>query len=203
MTTLERISAIVYFSLVYIVLPIVTLLAAWIFFISANLLILIAAALAFVVWLLEAPQKVKYDSSTLNSIRIEEAPIGITRLLSETTNRGVLIHQAIIRVLAEKSHISQTELYDELQLQTSSNLLPSKEMVRKYIENLEQEDIIKNVGLEVAERKKKAYVLTKKGNWCNSAIRKYYPTYRVSFILRNLIKSRLRKKLPLFDSIPA
>lgn len=155
MTTLERISAIVYFSLVYIVLPIVTLLAAWIFFISANLLILIAAALAFVVWLLEAPQKVKYDSSTLNSIRIEEAPIGITRLLSETTNRGVLIHQAIIRVLAEKSHISQTELYDELQLQTSSNLLPSKEMVRKYIENLEQEDIIKNVGLEVAERKRK------------------------------------------------
>jgi DNA-binding HxlR family transcriptional regulator len=198
----QWLKAVIYFSFVYVVFP---------FFIALMLLLsltttdkavpLVASVLTLGLWFLVALQRVKYDSSTLRSIRLKEAPIRITRMLSETTNMGLLINQAIVLVLEEKSHISQTDVYEELNAEISNELLPSKEMVRQYIEKLEKEGIIRNVASEIAESKKKAYVLTNKGKWCCLAIRKYYPKYRASFILRNFIRSWFHKNLPLFESI--
>jgi len=144
-------------------------------------------------------RKVDYGSKILNTIRIEEAPINITRLLSETTNRGVLINQLIIKTLAEKRGISQTDLYRELPIPAET--CPTKERVRQYAVKLENEKIIRNIASEAAEGKKRVYVLTKRGEWCLLAIRKYYPTYYGSFLVRDVLRTRLRKKLPSFDSI--
>lgn len=142
-------------------------------------------------------RKVQYDSKILNTIRINEAPIHITRLLSETTNRGVLINQWIIKTLAEKRGISQTDLYHELPI--SAELCPTKEMVRQYVKKLEKEGIVEDIAPRLGEGKKKVYVLTKRGKWCMQAIKKYYPTYYVSFLVRDILKTRLKKKLPPFN----
>lgn len=198
----QWLKAIIYFSFVYVVFPFFISLELLFYLMTAERTVpLVAAVLTLALWFLVAVQRVKYDSSTLNSIKLEEAPIKITRLLSETTNHGALLNQAIVRVLEKKSHISQKDLYEELKTEISAELLPSKEMVRQYIEKLENEGIIKNVASEVAEAKKKAYVLTNRGKWCCLAIKKYYPKYRASFILRNFIRSRFHKNLPQFESV--
>lgn len=144
-------------------------------------------------------RKVDYGSTSLNTIRIEEAPLKITQLLSETTNKGVLINQLIIKTVASRRMISQTDLYGELPI--PNNMCPTKEMVRQYILGLEKEMIIRDVASEIGEGKKRAYVLTKHGEWCVSAIEKYYPEYYVSFLVKNVLKTRLRYKLPSYDSV--
>jgi hypothetical protein len=142
---------------------------------------------------------VEYSSKILNTIKIEEAQPHLTQLLSETTNRGVLINQLIIKTIYENHGISQTDLYRELPI--PEELRPTKERVRQYAVVLEAEKLIKDMAPEVGEGKKRVYVLTKRGEWCVSAINQYYPTYFISYLVRGILRTRLRNKLPAFDSI--
>jgi hypothetical protein len=66
---------------------------------------------------------------------------------------------------------------------------------------LEKENIIHDVAPDISQGKKRAYVLTKHGEWCMSAIKKYYPKYYVSFLVKNVLKTRLRHKLSAYDSV--
>lgn len=144
-------------------------------------------------------RRARYDSEALQSIKLEEAPPHIRQLLSETTNRGILINQLIILALAEKQGISQTDLYKQLPI--PSEVCPTKERVRQYAIILEGQRIIADKAQEYGEAKKKVYVLTRRGQWCLEAIKRYYPRYYFSFLTRNILKTRFRKNLPLYDSI--
>lgn len=183
----------------YVLLPIVSIYALLLALATLNAVLAVLGSVCVFLSMYIGLRKVEYGSQILSAIKIEEAPLRITRLLSETTNRGVLINQFIIRTLAEKSGISQTDLYHTLPI--SLEMCPTKEMVRQYVKKLEKEGIIKNMAPQVGEAKKKVYVLTKKGKWCVQAIRKYYPTYYVSFLIRDILRTRFQKKLPLFNSV--
>ena len=198
-TLAKRLVAASELILFYVILPIFSVYALFQAIITTNVILAVFGYVYIVLSIYVALRKVQYDSKILNTIRIDEAPIHITRLLSETTTRGVLINQLIIKTLAEKSRISQTDLYNELPI--SAEMCPTKEMVRRYINRLEKEKIIRNIAQEIGEAKKKVYILTKKGEWCVQAIKKYYPTYYVSFLIRDILRTRFRKKLPHFDSI--
>ena len=118
----------------------------------------------------------------LESIYIEEAPPFINKLLSETTNRGVLINQLIIKTIANKPMISQTKLYEEIKQIIGPRNCPVKEMIRRYLKKLEKAKIIKDISHETAQAREKAYVLTERGKWCLDAIKRYYPEYFPLFI---------------------
>jgi hypothetical protein len=196
----EKLRAASYVVLFYIVVPTFGAYALWQGFNTSSIPIAIFGVIYVVLSIYMAQAKTNYDSKTLNTIRIEEAPLDVTRLLSETTNRGVLINQLIIETLSRNRRgMSQTDLIDELPI--SSSLRPTREMVRIYVTKLEKKNIIKDVGPQFSEAKRKIYVLTKKGEWCVEAIKKYYPKYYVSFLIRNLLRTRLRKRLPQFESI--
>jgi len=198
----ERLNAIAELILFYLILPIVGIFS-FVLALSSESIARIGyaittvmyASFSVVIWL----KKVDYGSKILNTIKIDEAPIQITRLLSETTNRGVLINQLIIKTLAEKRGISQTDLHRELPI--SADMAPSKERVRQYTLILEKEGIVKDIASELGEGKKRVYLLTNRGQWCLKAINKYYPTYYVTFLIRSILKTRLRSKLPPFDSV--
>ena len=183
----------------YVILPIFSTYALWLAIVTSSIILAVFGSIYMALSIYMVLRKVQYDSKILNTIKIDEAPIHITRLLSETTNRGVLINQLIVKTLAEKSGISQTGLYHELPI--SAEMCPTKEMVRHYINKLEKEKIIRNMASEIGEAKKKVYILTNKGQWCVQVIEKYYPTYYVSFLVRDILRTRFRKKLQHFDSI--
>lgn len=197
----ERLQAILHLILFYILIPILTIYILWQAYIQLNVVFGAIALLYVAISIYLALYEVPYYSKTLNVIRIEEAPIHVTRLLSETTNRGILINQLIIKTLMNKpSGISQTDLYHELPI--PADLCPTKEMVRQYIKRLEREGIIRDIAHEVGEAKRRLYILTKRGRWCAKGIRKYYPKYYLSYLLRNILRTRFRKKLPQFYSVP-
>ena len=85
----ERLNAIAKLILFYLILPIVGIFS---FYLALNsqsiarigyaITTVMYSAFSVMIWL----KKVNYDSKVLNTIKIEEAPIQITRLLSETTN---------------------------------------------------------------------------------------------------------------------
>ena len=195
----EKLVATAELLLYYVLLPIFCIYSLWLAIITSNILPIFFGAVFLSLSIVVVLRKVPYDSKILNTIKIEEAPIYLTRLLSETTNRGILINQLIIKTLYDKTGLSQTDLYHELPVQ--AQLCPTKEMVRLYIKKLEEAEIIKDIAREYGEAKKKIYVLTKKGEWCFEAIKKYYPTYYVSYLIRDLLKTRLRRKLHPFENI--
>ena len=194
-----RLNAIAELLVFYVTVPVITVFLFVIMVNTQNIAVVVMAVTYVCLFAFIGLRKVDYGSKILNAVIIEEAPIQITRLLSETTSRGVLINQLIIRTLAEKRGISQTDLYRELPI--AAELCPTKEMVRQYAKKLENEKIIRDIASEIGEGKKRVYVLTKRGEWCMLAIKKYYPRYYVSFLVRDLLKTRLRNKLPPFDSV--
>lgn len=195
----ERLRAAFELILFYVILPIFSIYAILQAIITSNIILAVFGSVYMALSIYVVLRKVQYDSKILNTIKIDEAPFHLTRLFSETTNRGVLINQLIIKTLAEKSGISQTDLYHELPI--SAEMCPTKEMVRRYINKLEKEGFIRNIAPQLGEAKKKVYVLTKKGEWSVHAIKKYYPAYYVSFLIRDILRTRFRKKLPSFNSI--
>jgi len=197
----KAISAFVSFLLLYVLFPEVTILLLLFAISTKDLLWIMVAVLYVLVLFFVITFKVHYDAERLESIYIEEAPPFINRLLSETTNRGVLINQLIINTVAKKPMISQQKLYDELRYLIGPRNCPVKEMVRKYLKKLEDAKIIKDMSHNIAQTKEKAYVLTKRGKWCFDAIRKYYPNYLFVYLVRCMLRTKFRKKLPLFESI--
>jgi len=194
-----RPNALAVLILFYVVVPIIGIYYLALAINTQSIVFAIATVMYACLFTFLGSRKVDYGSKILNTIRIEEAPIHITELLSETTSRGVLINQLIIKTLAGKRGISQTDLHRELPIPPETSL--TKERVRQYALGLESEGIIRDISSEVGEGKKRVYVLTKRGEWCLSAIRKYYPTYYVSFLIRDVLRTRLRNKLPPFDSV--
>ena len=195
------VTAFVTFLLLYVLLPEVTFLFLIFAIFTKDILWISVAILYVIVLFYIITFKVHYDAERLEGIYIEEAPHSINRLLSETTNQGVLINQLIIETIARKRMISQTELYEELRQLIGPRLCPVKEMVRRYMKKLEDEKIIKDVSHEVVQARKKAYVLSKRGKWCFDAIKKYYPNYLFIYLIRCMVRTRFRKKLPLFESV--
>jgi len=195
----SRPKALVALILFYIVVPIIGIYYLALSVSTQSTVFAIATVVYFCLFAFLASRKVDYGSKILNAIKIEEAPIHVTELLSETTSRGVLINQLIIKTLAGKHGISQTDLHRDLEIPPEISI--TKERVRQYALGLKGEGIIHDISPEMGEGKKRAYVLTKRGEWCLLAIRKYYPTYYVSYLIRDILRTRLRNKLPPFDSI--
>lgn len=195
----SKLRALVEIICFYVTVPIIGILA----FISAestqNIAMTISAiayaSLSLFLWF----RKVEYDSKTLNAIKIKEAPIQITQLLSETTNKGVLINQFILKTIAENNGISQKGVYTELPIPEA--MCPTEEMVRIYTVKLRDHGLVQDMAGAVGEGKKRVYVLTKRGEWCIEAIKKYYPRYYIKFLIRVILRTHLRKKLPSFISI--
>jgi hypothetical protein len=183
----------------YIALPIFSAYALFQTIVTPSLLLAYFASVYVLLSVFIALRKVRYDSRLLASINIEEAPPNITQLLSETTSRGILVNQLIIKTINENPKISQTELHNKLPISPALRL--TKERIRHFILELENERIIRDIAPDVSEGKKCVYVLTKRGEWCLSAIKKYYPKYYISFLLRVVLKTHFRQKLPAFESI--
>lgn len=189
------------FSLIffYVTVPIVGILFTVLTLGAGNTLFAIPAAmyvgLSLLIWL----RKVEYDGKTLNTIRIEEAPLEISQLLSETTNRGVLINQLIIAAILERRGISQADIYRELSITEGTR--PTEEMVRLYTVKLREKGLVRDMAPAVGEGKKRVYILTERGEWCAEAMKKYFPKYYVFFLVKVFLKTRWRKKLPPFEPI--
>jgi hypothetical protein len=194
----RRFYALIYLTIL-LMLPLLTVYLLY-FALTVGNLPMIVVSVAYVglsiyIWL----RKIEYSGTVLNTIKIEEAPLKITRLLSETNNRGLLINQLIIKTIAENKGISQTKLYRLLPIPEESR--PTKENIRQYVLVLESEGIIKDVSSEVGEAKKRVYVLTKRGEWCINAIRRYFPTYYVLYMVRVIFKTRIHGKLRDFNLV--
>ena len=195
----ERQRATILLLLFFIVVPLMGFYLIIQAIASNYLPLFIAGIFYFAISIWVGLRRARYDGETLQSIKLEEAPPHIGRLLSETTNRGILINQLIILALAEKQGISQTDLYEQLPI--PSEVCPTKERVRQYAIILEEQKIIVDKAPEYGEAKKKIYMLTRRGQWCLKAIKKYYPRYYFSFLIHNILKTRFRKNLPPYDSI--
>ena len=183
----------------YIALPFFSAYAVFLAIITQSLPLAYFAIIYILLTAFIMLRKVRYDSKLLATINIEEAPPNITQLLSETTSRGILVNQLIIKTINETPKISQTDLYKRLPI--ASALRPTKERIRHFVLGLETARIIRDMASDVSEGKKRVYVLTKRGEWCLPAIKKYYPTYYISFLLRVVLKTHFRQKLPTFESL--
>ena len=148
-----RLIALFSIILFYVTVPIVGILLAILAVGAGSLLLAIPAvmyvSLSLFIWF----RKVEYDSKTLNAVRFDEAPLEITQLLSETTNRGVLINQLIIKTIAEHRGISQADIYRELPI--SEGMRPTEEMVRLYTVKLREIGLVRDMASTVGEGKKR------------------------------------------------
>ena len=194
-------TAFITFLILYVLFPEFTILFLILAILVKDILWISIAAVYIAVLFYMITLRVHYDAELLESIYIKEAPPFINRILSETTNRGVLINQLIIRIVAENPRISQTKLYEKIRQSIGPRNCPVKEMVRRYLKKLENANIIKDISHEIAQSKKKAYVLTKRGKWCLNAVKKYYPNYLIVYLVRCMLQTRFRKQLPPFESI--
>lgn len=194
----RRFDALIYL-IILLMLPILTFYFLYFALITGSLPMIVMSVVyvgfSVYLWL----RKIEYSGTVLNTIKIEEAPLKITRLLSETNNRGLLINQLIIKTIAENKGISQTKLYRLLPIPEETR--PTKENIRQYVLALESEGIIKDVSSEVGEAKKRVYVLTKRGEWCIDAIKRYFPTYYVLYMVRVIFKTRIHGKLCDFNLV--
>jgi hypothetical protein len=197
----KAIDAFFRFLILYVLFPEITALLFIFAIFTGNIIWMLIAVFYAIVLAYVLTSKVHYDAERLEGIYIEEeAPPFINKLLSETTNRGVLINQLIIKIVAENPLISQTKLYEKIKQSIGSRNCPVKEMIRRYLRELENADIIKDMSHNTAQSKEKAYVLTKRGKWCLDAIRKYYPNYLIIYLVRCILRTRFRKELPSFES---
>jgi hypothetical protein len=187
------------YLIILLLLPMVSFYLLYFAVISGSLpMIVLSAAyvgISVYVWL----RKIEYSGTVLSTIKIEEAPLKISRLLSETNNRGLLINQLIIKTIAGKKGLSQTELYRQLPI--PEDLRSTKENIRHYLLALESEGIIRDASSEVGEAKKRVYMLTKRGEWCIDAVKRYFPTYYVLYMVRVVFKTRIHGKLRDFNSV--
>ena len=103
-------TAFITFLILYVLFPEFTILFLILAILVKDILWISIAAVYIAVLFYMITLRVHYDAELLESIYIEEAPPFINRILSETTNRGVLINQLIIRIVAENPRISQTKL---------------------------------------------------------------------------------------------
>ncbi len=185
--------------IVYVVFPIFSTFVLWLAIITRSTFLLAFAASYFILFAFVAVRKVRYDSHFLASIDIKEAPSNITQLLSETTSRGILINQLIIKTIDQNPRISQTELHKKLPIQPQ--MCPTKERVRQFAVELQKLEIIRDMASDLSEGKKCVYILTKRGEWCLLAIKQYYPRYYVQFLVRDILKTHFRKNLVSFESL--
>ena|GEM_PF-4511447 len=197
----KAVTAFITFLILYVLFPEVTVLFLVFAILVKDILWILIAIIYVIVLFYIITLRVHYDAKRLESIYIEEAPPFINKLLSETTNRGVLINQLIIKTIANKPMISQTKLYEEIKQIIGPRNCPVKEMIRRYLKKLEKAKIIKDISHETAQAREKAYVLTERGKWCLDAIKRYYPEYFPIYLIRCMLQTKFRKKLPPLESL--
>ena len=151
----KAVTAFITFLILYVLFPEVTVLFLVFAILVKDILWILIAIIYVIVLFYIITLRVHYDAKRLESIYIEEAPPFINKLLSETTNRGVLINQLIIKTIANKPMISQTKLYEEIKQIIGPRNCPVKEMIRQYLKKLEKAKIIKDISHETAQAREK------------------------------------------------
>ncbi len=127
--------------------------------------------------------KVDYNSTIVEQIDFDDAPLDVVDAITETNSRGDYVNCAVIMLLGRSRNLSQSEITRALK---EKGVVMTQPAIVKYLGKLEE----RNMMLSVETNYTKNYSLSEKGNGVLKTIKQVLPQRFFWYVIRNNIGFR-------------